>query len=146
MLVKLKRLSNPRFRRRLKIGLSVWAGVILLGVSYKLVYDIGYFDAKALDNEKTAIDSIAPIRLTVESAQQLVTSVLKEDPTNLKTVVTQVIDDNPKLATVIIENNQQRKIAWIFELRLFFIGDVLNGQGVNLTKGFEQHYDIKPEH
>jgi hypothetical protein len=144
MLVKLKRLSNPRVRRRLKIGLSVWAGAILLGVSYKLVYDIGNFDAKALKNENNAINTSALAKLTLESAQHLVTNVLKEDPGNPKTFVTQIIEDNynSKLVPIIIENNKQRKIAWIFDMRLFFIADVYNDKGLNLTKGFEQHHEL----
>ena len=141
MLVNLRRLSNPRVRRRLKIGLSVWAGVMLLGVSYKVVYDIGYFDAYALKNDKI---SDLPVtehpRLTMQSAQRIVTGALKEDFNNPKTVVVQVIDDNYKLATIVIENNKQKQIAWIFDMRLFFTADVFNAEGYNLTNGFEQHY------
>ena len=83
ILVKLKRLSNPRVRRRLKIGLSVWAGLMLLGVSYKVVYDIGHFDAKSLESTKNASGPIVPQKLTMESAQRIVTGALKEDPRRL---------------------------------------------------------------
>ncbi|MGR9037746.1 MAG: hypothetical protein ACU83O_14350, partial [Gammaproteobacteria bacterium] len=45
--VIIKKLSNPRVRRRLKIALSVWFGGIILGLMFKVVYDIGYFDAQS---------------------------------------------------------------------------------------------------
>ena len=50
--VIIKKLSNPRVRRRLKIALSVWFGGIILGLVFKVVYDIGYFDAQSLENDK----------------------------------------------------------------------------------------------
>jgi hypothetical protein len=143
ILVNLKRLSNPRIRRRLKIGLSVWAGVIVLGLSYKLVYEIGYFDAKSIEKDKNAyLPFVRPV-LTIESAQRIVAGALKEDPASPKTIVDQVIDNDHKLSTIIIEDNKQKKIAWIIDMRLFFIADVFNKDGYNLTKGFEQQYDTK---
>lgn len=142
MHAKLKRLSNPRVRRRLKIGLSVWLGLMLLGASYKLVYDIGYFDAKSLENNKYNKTPFVYPKQTIESAQRIVTGALKEDFSNPTTVVVQVVDNNYKLSTIIIENNKQRKIAWIIDTRLFFIADVFNNEGYNLTKGFEEYYGI----
>ncbi len=135
-----KRLSNPRIKRRLKIALSIWFGAIMLAVSYKVVYDVGYFDAKSLEDSKNTEIPFIRRKLTLESAQRIVTGALKEDLNNPKTVVIKVVDDNHKLSTIVIENNQERKIAWIIDMRLYFIADVLNGEGVNLTKGFEQHY------
>jgi hypothetical protein len=132
-------------RRRLKIGLSVWLGLMLLGVSYKVVYDVGYFEARSLEENKNASGGpvIAP-KLTIETAQKVVTGALKEDYNNPQTVVVEIADDNYKLATIVIENNKQRKIAWIIEMRLFFTADVFNTEGYNLTKGFERHYELTP--
>ena len=70
------------------------------------------------------------------------TGALKEDSSNPKTLVTQVLDDNHKLATVMIENDKQKNIAWIIDMRLFFKGDLLNHDGYNLTEGFEKQYEI----
>jgi hypothetical protein len=146
VLINLKRLSNPRVRRRLKIGLSVWFGVMLWGFSYKIVYDIAYFDAKALENNKNAVKNpVLSEKLTLESAQHLVTRALNEDPSNLKTIVNEVIADDNKLSTLIITTNNQREIAWIIDKRLFFKADVFNQESYNLTKGYEQHYQIKHE-
>ena len=64
--------------------------------------------------------------LTMESAQRIVSGALKEDPTNPKTIVDQIIDNNHKLSTIIIENNKLKKIAWIIDMRLFFTGDLFN--------------------
>lgn len=141
---KLKRLSNPRVRRRLKIGLSVWFGIMLLGASYKIVYDIGSFDAKSLDSAKNSGATVVYPKLSLEAAQKIVTGALREDFSNPTTLVVQIVDDNYELATIIIESNQQRKIAWIINMRLFFIADVFNNEGYNLTKGFEQYYQITP--
>ena len=139
-----KKLSNPRVRRRLKIGLSIYGAVIILGLVFKLAYDIGYFDAQALKKEKIAGLATALPVLTLESAQRIVTGALKEDPGNPKTVVTQIFDNNPKLSTIIIESDKQKKVAWIIDMRLFFSGDLFNNDGYNLTKGIEKQNDIKP--
>ncbi len=139
----IKRLSNPRVRRRLKIGLSVFGGAILLVIAFKTVYDIGFFDAQSLENAKNAELPTAQPVLTMESAQRIVTGALKEDPTNPKTIVTQIIDNNHKLATIIIESNKLKKIAWIIDMHLFFTGDLFNDAGYNLTAGIEQQHDIK---
>ena len=141
--VIIKKLSNPRVRRRLKIGLSVFGGAIMLGLTFKIVYDIGYFDAQSLENAKNAeLPTTQPV-LTMESAQRIVSGALKEDPTNPKTIVDQVIDNNHKLATIIIENNKLKKIAWIIDMHLFFTGDLFNDAGYNLTTGIEQQHNIK---
>ncbi|MGZ5029567.1 MAG: hypothetical protein ACXV8I_03070 [Methylobacter sp.] len=140
--VVIKKLSNPRVRRRLKIGLAVYAGLIILGVMFKVVYDIGYFNAQSLKNDKIAeLPTTYPV-LTLESAQRIVVGALKEDPTNPKTTVVQIIDNNHKLSTIIIENNKIKKIAWIIDLHLFFTGDLFNDQGYNLTEGIEHQYNI----
>ena len=140
--VIIKKLSNPRVRRRLKIGLSVWGGVIMIGLIFKLGYDIGYFDAQSLKNDKNAELPITQPVLTMESAQRIVSGALKEDPTNPKTIVDQIIDNNHKLSTIIIENNKLKKIAWIIDMRLFFTDDLFNDEGYNLTKGIEQQHNI----
>ncbi len=140
--VIIKKLSNPRVRRRLKIGLSVLGGAIMIVLTFKIVYDIGYFDAQSLDNAKNAgLPATQPV-LTMESAQRIVTGALKEDPTNPKTIVDQIIDNNHKLATIIIENNKVKKVAWIIDMHLFFIGDLFNDAGYNLTVGIEQQHII----
>jgi hypothetical protein len=138
----IKKLSNPRVRRRLKIGLSVYSLVVILGLAFKLVYDIGYFNAQSLKNDKNAELPIAYPVLTMESAQRIVSGALKEDPTNPKTIVDQIIDNNHKLSTIIIENNKLKKIAWIIDMRLFFTGDLFNNEGYNLTEGIEHHHNI----
>jgi hypothetical protein len=141
--VIIKKLSNPRVRRRLKIGLSVFGGAILLGLTFKIIYDIGYFDAQSLENDKNAeLPTTQPV-LTMESAQRIVSGALKEDPTNPQTIVAQIIDNNHKLATIIIENNKLKKIAWIIDMHLFFSGDLFNDAGYNLTVGIEQQNNIK---
>ncbi|MEQ1531596.1 MAG: hypothetical protein ABL925_19965, partial [Methylococcales bacterium] len=145
ILVNIKRLSNPRVRRRLKIGLSVWAGVIMLGVLFKVVYDIGYFDAQSLENDHNAELPAAQPVLTMESAQRIVTGALKEDPTNPKTVVVQITDNNHKLSSIIIENNKLKKIAWIIDRRLFFMADLFNDDGYNLTEGLAQQHAVMVE-
>jgi hypothetical protein len=140
--VIIKKLSNPRVRRRLKIGLSVWGVVIMIGLIFKLGYNIGYFDAQSLENDKIAELPITNPVLTMESAQRIVSGALKEDPTNPKTMVDQIIDNNHKLSTIIIENNKLKKIAWIIDMHLFFTGDLFNDGGYNLTEGIEQQYNI----
>jgi hypothetical protein len=142
--VILKKLSNPRVRRRLKIGLFVYGVVIMMGVMLKLVYDIGYFNAQSLKNDKNVeLPTTRPV-LTMESAQRIVSGALIEDPANPKTIVSQIIDNNQKLSTIIIENNKLRKIAWIVDMRLFFTGDIFNAEGYNLTEGLEHQYNINP--
>ncbi len=139
---KLKRLSNPRVRRRLKIGLSVWFGLMLLGGLFKVVYDIGFFNAQSLKSDQdTELKQPAnyPV-VTLQSAQRIVSGALKEDPSNPQTVVVKIIDDNHRLATVIIENKQTKKIAWIIDMHLFFIGELFNAEGYNLNKGIEYQY------
>jgi hypothetical protein len=142
MRVIIKKLSNPRVRRRLKIGLSVYAGLVILGVMFKVVYDIGYFNAQSLKNDKNAeLPTTYPV-LTLESAQRIVSGALKEDPANPKTIVDQIINNNQKLSTIIIENNTLKKIAWIIDMRLFFTGDLFNAEGYNLTEGIEHQHNI----
>ncbi len=139
----IKKLSNPRVRRRLKIGLSILGGSILFAVILKIVYDIGYFDAQSLKNTKNAEQPIARTALTLESAQQIVTNALKEDATSPKTIVDEIVNNNnPNLVPIIIENNKVRNVAWIINMRLFFVGDLFNDQGLNLSEGIErQHND-----
>ncbi|MDD5276093.1 MAG: hypothetical protein PHR16_08430 [Methylovulum sp.] len=138
----IKKLSNPRVRRRLKIGFSVYGGVIMIGLIFKFAYDIGYFDAQSLKNEKNAGLLIGRPALTIESAQRIVTGALKEDPTNPRTIVDQIIDNNQNFSTIIIENNKLKKIAWIIDMRLFFTGDLFNDEGYNLTEGIEHQHNI----
>ena len=140
--VLVKKLSNPRVRRRLKIGLSVWGVAIVIGLIFKLAYDIGYFKAQSLINDKNAAMPIARTVLTMESAQRIVSGALKEDPNNPKTIVNQIIDNNQKLSTIIIENNKQKQIAWIIDMRLFFTGNLFNDKGYNLTESIEYQHNI----
>ena len=137
-----KKLANPRVRKRLKIGLFLYGGMILLGVVFKIAYDIGYFDAQSVEVQRNAGQLIGRPALTIESAQQIVTGALKEDPTNPLTQVTKIVDDNQKLATIIIENNKLSKVAWIIDMRLFFTGDIFNDAGYNLTEGIEKQNNI----
>ncbi|MFI3217623.1 MAG: hypothetical protein QX189_00680, partial [Methylococcales bacterium] len=74
----IKRLSNPRVRRRLKIGLSIYGCIILLCLIFKIAYDIGYFNAEALKREKNAQLSTTNPILTTEKARQIVAGALKE--------------------------------------------------------------------
>lgn len=139
----IKKLSNPRVRRRLKIGLSIYGCLIILGVLFKVVYDIGHFNAQSLKKEQIAeLPTTYPV-LTMESAQRIVSGALKEDPNNPKTVVEQIIDSDHKLSTIIVESNKIKKIAWIIDMHLFFTGDLFNNEGYNLTEGIEHHYNIK---
>jgi hypothetical protein len=145
--VFIKKLSNPRVKQRLKIALSFYAVLIVLGLTFKLGYDIGHFNAQALENEKNAkllstSQPIVPPVLTIESAQRIVSGALKEDPANPKTSVTQIVDHNNKLSSLIIENNKLKKIAWIIDMRLFFTGDLFNSEGYNLTDGIERQHNI----
>jgi hypothetical protein len=141
----IKRLSNPRVRRRLKIGLSVYAGIIILCLTFKIAYDIGFFNAEALKREKNAqLPTTNPV-LTTERAKQIVAGALKEDPSNPQTLVIQLIDNNPHFAIIMIEKNKLKQIAYIIDMRLFFIGNLLNAEGYNLTEEMENQYDIKRE-
>ena len=145
--VIIKKLSNPRVRRRLKIGLSVMGGAIMMSLILKLVYDIGYFEAQSLKNEKNAELPIKQPVLTMESAQRIVSGALNEDPTTPKTIVDEIIDNHHKLSTIVIENNKLKKIAWIIDMRLFFTCDLFNDEGYNLTEGIEhQHNIIRGDH
>jgi hypothetical protein len=140
--VIIKKLSNPRVRRRLKIALSVWFGGIILGLLFKVVYDIGYFDAQSLKNDKnTELATTNPV-LTMESAQHIVSGALKEDRNNPKTIVDQIVNNNRRLSTIIIENNKIKKIAWIIDMRLFFTCELFNDEGYNLNEGIEHQYNI----
>jgi len=138
----IKKLSNPRVRRRLKIGLSVYGLIVMLGLAFKIVYDIGYFNAQSLKNDKNAELAIAYPVMTMASAQRIVSGALKEDLGNPKTIVNEVIDNDHKLSTIIIENNKLKKIAWIIDMRLFFTGDLFNSDGYNLTEGIEHQHNI----
>ncbi|MFZ2725797.1 MAG: hypothetical protein WAX77_06085 [Methylococcaceae bacterium] len=139
----IKRLSNPRVRRRLKIGLSLYGGVILLVLLFKMGYDIGYFNADSLRRDKNAqIPTNNPV-LTLELAQRIVSGALKEDLSNPQTLVSQLIDDNPRLSIVIIETDKIKSIAYIIDMRLFFAGNVFNADGYNLTEGMEHQYNIR---
>lgn len=140
--VIIKKLSNPRVIRRLKIALSVWFGMIILGLMFKVVYDIGFFNAQSLKHDLNAELSTTHPVLTMESAQRIVSGALKEDPSNPKTIVDQVIDNNHKLSTIMIENNKIKKIAWIIDMHLFFTCELFNDQGYNLNEGIEHQYNI----
>lgn len=140
--VFLTKLSHPRVRKRLKIGLSVWGIAILISLIFKLAYDIGHFKAQSNISEKNAAIPHTRSVLTMESAQHIVSGALKEDPNNPKTIVKQIIDNNQKLATIILENNTQKRIAWIIDMRLFFSGDLFNDQGYNLTESLQRQYNI----
>jgi hypothetical protein len=140
----IKKLSNPRVRKRLKIALSVYGVAIVLAVTGKLVYDVGYFNAQADENEKKA-KLPPPIKheeLTIESAQRIVSGALKEDPIHPKTIVNQIVDHNRKVSAIIIENNKLKKVAWIIDMRLFFTADLFNEEGYNLTQGLERQHNI----
>ena len=137
----IKRLSNPRVRRRLKIGSSLFGGAILIAVVLKIVYDIGYFDAQALKQaNKTELPTSNPV-LNLKSAQLIVSGALKEDVNTPKTLVTEIVSDNSSLATVIIENNRVKNVGWIINSRLFFTGNLYNEVGINLTEGIERQYN-----
>ncbi|OAI18286.1 hypothetical protein A1359_00005 [Methylomonas lenta] len=140
--VFVQRLSHPRVRRRLKIGLSVWGVMIVISLICKIAYDIGHFKAQSFISDKNISTSTGRQVLTTEYAQRVVSGALKEDPNNPKTIVTQVVDNNQKLSTIIIENNKQQRIAWIIDMRLFFMGDLFNDNGYNLTESIEHQHNI----
>ena len=138
----INRLSNPRVRKRLKIALGIWLGGILLGILFKVVYDLGYFDAQSLkDEEIAALPTDTPV-LTIEAAQRIVSGALIEDANNPETTVDQIVNNSPKLATVIIEKRGIKKVAWIIDMHLFFAGDLFNDAGYNLNKGIEREYNL----
>lgn len=138
----IKRLSNPRVRRRLKIAFSIWFGGIIFGILFKVVYDIGYFDAQALENDKLAqLPTLEPV-LTIESAQRIVTGALKEDPSYPKTIVDQIVTKSHRLSAVIVESNKIKKVAWILDMHLFFSGELFSDDGNNLNEGIERQYNI----
>lgn len=141
--VFVRKLSHPRVRRRLKIGLSAWAIAIVVSLIFKLAYDIGYFKAQSLIDKKNAPGQVTRQVLTMESAQRIVSGALKEDTGNPKTIVSQIIDNDQKVSTIIIESNNQKKIGWIIDMRLFFTGDLFNDNGYNLTEALEQQYNIR---
>ena len=114
----------------------------MMSLILKVVYDIGYFNAQSLINDKNAELPVTLPVLTMESAQRIVTGALKEDATTPKTMVDEIIDNNPLFSTIIIENNKTKKIAWIINMRLFFTGDLYNDQGYNLTEGIEHQHNI----
>jgi len=140
--VFVKKLKNPRVRRRLKIGLSVWGIAIILSLICKIAYDIGQFKAQSVINDKISAIPASHTILTQEAAQRIVSGALKEDPNNPKTIVVQVIDNNQKVSTVIIQNNQEKRIAWIVDMHLFFIGNLFNSNGYNLTEALEKQHNI----
>jgi hypothetical protein len=139
----IKRLSNPRVKRRLKIGLTVWLCAIIIALTFKFGYDIGHFDAQSAEDEKNADQPNNRPTLNLQYAQRIVSGALKEDPSNPKTIVEQIIDNNYKLSTIVINNNENRQVAWIIEMRLFFTADLLNSEGYNLTESIEQQHNIK---
>lgn len=146
ILLIFQRLKHPRVRKRLKIALSVYAIGFLLAIAFKVVYDIGFFNARALDDEKMAKlrSSISREKavLTIESAQRIVSGALKENPRDPKTVVTRIIGHDPKLSSIVIENNQQQRVAWIIDMRLFFVGDLLDAAGYNLTESAARRHNV----
>lgn len=140
MLFIIKKLSNHRVRRRLKIAITGFFGTIVLSIIFKIVYDVGYFNAQALKSDNNVL--VTHLEITKEYAQRIVSGALKEDTSNPKTTVDKIIDNNQQLSTIIIKNNNVKRIAWIIDMRLFFIGDILNDEGYNLTKGIELQHDI----
>ena len=120
----------------------MYGSVIIIGLTFKIAYDIGYFDAQALKKENSGGQLVARPVLTLESAQRIVTGALKEDQTNPKTVVTQIFDNNQKLSSLIIEKDKQQKVAWIIDMCLFFTGNLLNDDGYNLNEGIEKQNNI----
>ncbi len=141
--VFVRKLSSTRVRKRLKIGLYIWGIAIGISLIFKLAYEIGYFKAQSLINDKITETPNAQQFMTLELAQRIVSGALKEDINNPKTIVQQVVDKNQKISTIIIENNRQKRIAWIIDMRLFFIGDLFNDNGYNLTESLQQQYNIR---
>ncbi|MEY4768376.1 MAG: hypothetical protein RL637_1015 [Pseudomonadota bacterium] len=142
--VLIKKLKNPRVRKRLKIALSVYGIAILLGIAFKMVYDIGHFNALAVENEKNKqLPSMIPQEvLTAEIAQKVITGALKENPQHPNTILVQIVNNERNFASIIIEKDNIRKVAWILDRRLFFSGDLLNESGYNITKAIERQHNI----
>lgn len=143
LIILIKRLSHPRVQKRLKIGLTVWAIAITIALICKLFYDIGYFKAQSVMDDKNAAIPLTRHFLDFETAQKIVSGALKEELYNPKTRVIQIINNDSKLSTIIVENNYQKHIAWIIDMRLFFIGDLLNDNGYNLTEAMEKQHNIQ---
>ncbi len=142
--VAIKKLKNPRVRKRLKIALSVYAIGIMLAIGSKVVYDIGYFNALALDKEKKAkrYSPAAKVVLTTEYAQRIVSGALKEDPANPQTIVERISSNNRDVAAIVIKSGSVKQVGWIVDMRLFFVGDIFDGTGYNLTKAIERKHGI----
>lgn len=140
--VIVKRLKNPRVKRRLKIFLSVLSSLIVSGLILKTVYDIGYFDAKSLEHDKIVQLPNTTPTLTTDTAQRIVTNALKEDPSNPGTVVKRIIKKNDGLWAVIVENNKIKKVGWILDRHMFFLGDLYNEDGYDLNEGIEKQYEV----
>ncbi len=141
----IEKLKKPRVRKRLKIALSVYTIVIILGISFKTVYNIGYFNARAIDDAKRAKQASSPfVRkiMTKEYAQRIITNALKENFTNPQTIVERISNSNPRLSSIVINNNGIKKVAWIINMRLFFIGNLLDEKGYNLTKAVERKHNL----
>lgn len=140
--VFVKKLSNPRVRWRLKVGLSVWALVITMSMISKLAYDIGYFKAQSQVNDKIAALPAAQAELSIATAQRIVSGALKEDVNNPKTIVRRVVENDKDLSIVIIETNKKKRIGWIINMHLFFTGSLYSDNGYNLTESMERHYRL----
>jgi hypothetical protein len=80
--------------------------------------------------------------MTKESAQRIVSSALKEDPLNPQTIVERISNNNRKLSSIVIKNKGVKKVAWIIDMRLFFMGDILDEGGYSLTKAVERKHNI----
>lgn len=143
LFIFIKRLSHPRVRKRLKIGLAIWAVFFIVALISKISYDIGYFKAQSVIDEKNAAIPGGRQFLDMESAQRIVSGALKEDLYNPKTRVIQIISNDSKLSTIITENNYKKNIAWIIDRRLFFNGDLLNDNGYNLTEAMQKQHNIQ---
>ena len=143
--VAIKKFKNPRVRKRLKIALSVYAVAIALGVTFKIVYDIGFFNAKAIESEKLAKRQAAPRVnpvLNKKEAQRIVSGALKENPNYPQTIVNRILSHDRDALSIEIETNQIKQVAWIIKKRLFFIGDLFDATGYNLTEAVERKNNI----
>lgn len=144
-IIFIKKLKNPRVRKRLKIALSVYAVAIILGISFKTVYNIGYFNARLIDKEKKAKLSSTPFVkrvMTKEYVQMLVSMALQENPADPQTIVDRISSNSRKLASIIIEKNGIKQVAWIIDMRLFFVGNVLDKRGYSLTNAVERKHNM----